>query len=51
MSVEAEFVHEDEYEEFSDEILFFAEALGTENIFHQSQNVPEGNIAKLITHL
>jgi len=35
---ESEFVLEDEYEEFSDEMLIFAEALGTENIFHQSQN-------------
>ena len=40
MSFEAdsEFFLEDEYEEFSDEMLIFAEALGSENIFHHSQN-------------
>ena len=45
MSVDAdgEFFHDDEYEEFSDEILLFAEALGTENIFNPYQDILVGN--------
>ena len=45
MSVDAdgEFFNDDEYEEFSDEILLFAEALGTENIFNPYQDIPLGN--------
>ena len=45
MSVDAEgeFIHDDEYEEFSDETLLFAEALGTENIFNPYQDIPLGN--------
>ena len=33
MEAEDQFFHDEEYEEFPDEILFYAEALGTENIF------------------
>ena len=45
MSVDAEgeFIHDDEYEEFSDETLLFAEALGTENIFIPYQDIQLGN--------
>ena len=45
MSVDAEgeFFHDDEYEEFSDESLLFAEALGTENIFNPYQDILVGN--------
>ena len=34
IEVEEQFFHDEEYEEFSDETLFYAEALGTENIFN-----------------
>ena len=40
---EVEFFHDDENEEFSDEILLFAEAFGTENIFNPYQDIPLGN--------
>ena len=45
MSVDAKggFFHDDEYEEFSDEIVLFAEALGTENIFIPYQDNQLGN--------
>ena len=45
MSVDAEgeFFHDDEYEEFSDEIVLFDEALGTENIFIPYQDNQLGN--------
>ena len=53
MSVDAEgeFFHEDEYEEFSDETLLFAEALGTENIFTPYQDIPAGNKIKVYSSL
>merc|ERR1712013_764174 len=44
---DSEFFLEDEYEEFSDEMLIFAEALGSENIFHQSQKEIEEEKCKL----
>ena len=45
--VDSEFLLEDEYEEFSDEMLIFAEALGSENIFHQSQKEIEEEKCKV----
>jgi hypothetical protein len=50
VDAEGDFLHDDAYEEFSDETLLFAEALGTENIFIPYQDIPQGNKMYFLCH-